>query len=186
MIIVWHGLGILVPIIIILTLSLCDVGFDLVLGSGYSHSHIWIRGIGFLACAPVCWTFGRYLRDRTGRSHAFFFIPMHWWGVIVAIPGMFCCMDGLVEEAQRVPPTQTARAAVPVKSPVTPPRNPNELKLQGIYYNPKKPGATINGKFVLVGDKINAHEVVAIKEALVIVASADGSRQVLTLSHDVR
>ena len=37
-----------------------------------------------------------------------------------------------------------------------------ELKLQGIFFNPRSPSAVVNGKTVYVGDKVSGFRVFAI------------------------
>ena len=56
------------------------------------------------------------------------------------------------------------------------------LKLQSIFYQPKRPGATLNGQFVLVGDKLKGHKVLAIDQKSVTLENPDGKKQVLTLA----
>jgi tetratricopeptide (TPR) repeat protein len=56
------------------------------------------------------------------------------------------------------------------------------LKLQSIFYQPTRPGATLNGQFVMVGDKLKGHKVLAIDQKSVTVENPDGKKQVLTLA----
>jgi hypothetical protein len=78
-------------------------------GEGYFDKHKWPLGIALLVSAVICWYLGDYLRNRPGRvvidkqtgkelvlrkSHALFFIPMHWWGPILGV----CALAAFVTE----------------------------------------------------------------------------------------
>src|SRR5262249_16083995 len=56
-----------------------------------------------------------------------------------------------------VPVTGSNKAVAATDTPGTAAQS--GLKLQSIFYSPKRPGATLNGQFVLVGDKLKGHKV---------------------------
>jgi hypothetical protein len=60
--------------------------------------------------------------------------------------------------------------------------SPLDLKLQSIFYQPNRPGATLSGQFVLIGDKVKGRKVLAIDQSSVTLEYPDGKKQVLTLS----
>ncbi len=72
---------------------------------------------------------------------------------------------------------ETVTNAEPV---VVPPPAP-ELKLQGIFFNPRSPSAVVNGRTVYVGNKVNGFEVLAITPQAVTLATATQTN-VLSLS----
>jgi hypothetical protein len=99
--IIWHGLGFLVAVIIFA----CSLAANLIsnekLGSGYYDHHKWPFAISLLFSSAICWSLGDYLRKRSDRAvidkrtgeefvvnqskHTLFFIPMHWWGPILLV-----------------------------------------------------------------------------------------------------
>jgi len=64
---------------------------------------------------------------------------------------------------------------------VEPPPSP-ELKLQGIFFNPRSPSAVVNGRTVYVGDKVSGFSVLTITPQAVTMATATQTN-VLSLSH---
>jgi tetratricopeptide (TPR) repeat protein len=79
--------------------------------------------------------------------------------------------------------TPTSQPASTVASTGKPPAaSPPALKLQSIFYQPNRPGATLSGQFVLVGDKIKGHKVLAIDQQSVTLQCPDGQKQILTLN----
>jgi hypothetical protein len=102
--IVWSGLGFLVAVI---TLAVCFVMnylLDGYFGKGFCASHDWLFGaalfIGGVLSAIVGFALNtpadrEFLDARTVESpavararHTFFYIPMHWAGLIVAAGGI--------------------------------------------------------------------------------------------------
>jgi hypothetical protein len=57
------------------------------------------------------------------------------------------------------------------------------LKLQAIFYKTAGAGATINGQYVEVGDKIQGHKVVAIAQQSVTLQTPDGANKVFALGN---
>jgi hypothetical protein len=72
--------------------------------------------------------------------------------------------------------TNTQLAVAVVEAPKVP-----ELKLQGIFFNPRSPSAVVNGKTVYVGDKVSGFRVLAITPEAVKLANATATN-VLSLS----
>jgi hypothetical protein len=60
--------------------------------------------------------------------------------------------------------------------------NPSQLKLQAILYSPTRPGATINNKFVMVGDVVEGCKVTAIEQRSVTIESPSGEKIQLKLN----
>lgn len=75
------------------------------------------------------------------------------------------------------PTTTNATVSAP---PVEPPK-PTKPKLQGIYYNPTRPSAVVNGRTLYVGDRVGEFHVREITKDAVTLASATQT-YVLSLS----
>ena len=102
--IIWSGLGIFVPLFVIA----CEVGMYQITTAifhdgDYWDMHGWAKGGGLIIAGVVCWFLGHALArsgaqtlidQATGqtvvlrRSHSFFFIPMHWWGIALVLGGL--------------------------------------------------------------------------------------------------
>lgn len=98
-------------------------------------------------------------------------------------------------ESRTTPPANAAdagRTTPPVSSPeeaqtnslpataVEPPQVP-ELKLQGIFFNPRRPSAVVGGRTVYVGDKVSGFRVLAITPLSVTLGNSEKTN-VLSLS----
>lgn len=98
MLIIWRGLGILIPAIVfgfmLVANMLCNAQF----GSDYWKRHNWPVGLALFAAAITCILCGRYFeghRRRVEKEHKpggflpirndMFFINYIWWGVIILI-----------------------------------------------------------------------------------------------------
>ncbi len=94
----WSGWGVLVPIIAFCALLMLQLSLDYSLGEGYYQAHNWPKPAAMLLGAFVIGALGLYLnrdkRLRTGdgeeivlrqQSHRFFFVPMQYWAVVLAI-----------------------------------------------------------------------------------------------------
>ena len=77
-----------------------------------------------------------------------------------------------------IAPAETATNALPevVETP-----QPPELKLQGIFFNPRSPSAVVNGRTVYVGDRVSGVRVAAITPKAVTLSS-ETFTNVLSLS----
>jgi hypothetical protein len=83
--------------------------------------------------------------------------------------------DSPVVDVQESPVTNS----VPVAAPEPP--KPVPLRLQAIFFHPKRPSAIISGKTVFVGDKVRDLRVVAIDQGSATLAGA-GQTNVLSLA----
>lgn len=98
MLIVWRGLGWLVPIIVFAALILLQLSVDAVYGEGFYTANAWPKQAAFIVAAISVGLLGFYLNHRkrqilfdeeTGEAlgkapaHALFFIPIEYWAVIV-------------------------------------------------------------------------------------------------------
>jgi len=97
--IIWSGLGILIiPIVIACVFLSATLTGQLSSTPDYFELHGWPMGAGIVTSAAACWFLGRRLQasgsktlvdPQTGnpvvlrRRHSLFFIPMHWWAVIL-------------------------------------------------------------------------------------------------------
>lgn len=105
---IWSGMGILVPVFIFG----CSFAVNLITSSltgsdDYWEQHKWPLGVSLLFAALLCGLLGYYLASRiakkTGRDaffeahHALFFIPMFWWGPILAAIGIIVIIMDLMK-----------------------------------------------------------------------------------------
>lgn len=100
-IVIWHGLGFLVAVIVFGISLATNLIADSLYGEGYYDKHKWPFAIALVFSAVICWFLGDYLRRREDRvvidkttgeeltlnqsQHSFFFIPMRWWGPILFV-----------------------------------------------------------------------------------------------------
>ncbi|HEX2851941.1 MAG TPA: hypothetical protein VHO24_01795 [Opitutaceae bacterium] len=106
--IIWRGLGILVPLIVavvfISTLSLVDLAAN---NTDYSKWHYWPKALGAILAAAAVWFLGRYLNGRPGKVvieketgqeitlrsvHDVFFLKFEYWAFVLiafAVIGYF-------------------------------------------------------------------------------------------------
>jgi hypothetical protein len=111
-VIIWSGLGFLVPLILLLCLALCELVFDGIYGKGYYAAHNWAMGLGTLLSAAGCWWLDGLLRRRpdrvlidkaTGqetvmrRNHTFMAIPVRFWPAILTVIGLVLCIMQFVK-----------------------------------------------------------------------------------------
>ena len=102
--IIWRGIGAVVVAIVFL----CSLGANLITniiapGASYYDHHKWPFGVSLIVAALITWFLGAYMQSRpakvmidkaTGKEvemkkrHDFFFIPMKWWGPILAVAGI--------------------------------------------------------------------------------------------------
>jgi hypothetical protein len=103
-VIIWKGWGILVVVITFLVLMGTELAVGAIFGNPhYYQAHSWPKGVAFLLAALAVYFLGCYLSNRPGRvvidkvtgqelvlrrSHALFFIPMEYWGYILAVIGL--------------------------------------------------------------------------------------------------
>ena len=98
MLIIWRGLGILIPVIVVGFMIVVNLLCNAQFGSNYWKQHNWPAGIALLGSAITCILCGRYFetrRRRIAREHKpagflpirndLFFINYLWWGLIIFI-----------------------------------------------------------------------------------------------------
>jgi hypothetical protein len=102
--IVWSGMGFLVAVITFGMCLLLNFALDAKFGEGYYSSHPWAVGAALFVGGIVSSIAGFALKSRTDREvidaktgermilnlseHSFFFIPMHWAGIVIAMLGV--------------------------------------------------------------------------------------------------
>jgi hypothetical protein len=102
--IIWHGKGFLVVVITFGFSLTAQLICNSVTGSQiYWNTHKWPLAISLFVSALTCWLLGSFLRKHTSRvlldpktgkevvlhrSDTLFFIPIIWWGPILAIFGL--------------------------------------------------------------------------------------------------
>lgn len=102
---IWSGAGLLVPVIAGIGLFAGSALVGLVGDVGWS--------LGVLASGIAMWFLGRRLNDKPAKllvdpetgeevlmrhrnDHTFFFIPMQWWGAVVAVLGLLYVLSAAV------------------------------------------------------------------------------------------
>lgn len=101
---IWKGYGFLVAVFVVGFLMIADlITIGLTGGKAYWASHTWPFALSMFAAAAACWFVGRYFHERKSRvlfdlencetvvlreSHTFFFMPIMWWGPILAVYGV--------------------------------------------------------------------------------------------------
>ena len=78
MIIIWKGLGVVVPIIPLIIIATMD---KMMPGSSFAVT------LGFLLSGGALYFLGKKLNEFES-SHSFFFIPMQYWGYPLMIGGV--------------------------------------------------------------------------------------------------
>jgi hypothetical protein len=108
--IVWKGKGFLVFVFAFCFSLLANLLTNAATGSeAYWNTHKWPLAVSFLVSAAACMALGLTLQGRKGRilidpktheevvireSHTLFFIPILWWGPILALFALIAvCMD---------------------------------------------------------------------------------------------
>ena len=110
--IIWSGLGFLVAVVTFGSCLLFNYVLDSQFGEGYYSSHAWASGLAVFLGGAASALIGFLLKGRaseptydqvTGEqtyagdsSHSFFFIPMHWAGVAIAVVGIYMVISGLL------------------------------------------------------------------------------------------
>lgn len=145
--IIWSRMGFLVAVFVLASNALLALMLETLFGAGYFGKHPWAVGLGFFMGGLLSSAVGFAIRPRGGRQvidaqtrkrfvirdpdHTFFFIPMHWAGLVVAGIGVIVAVGELFVPASNGKPALAAarqRAQAPAAMPgVLPPRavNPN-------------------------------------------------------------
>jgi hypothetical protein len=109
--IIWSGLGFLVPLLTFGACVLLNLVLDAQYGQGFYSAHEWTAGSGLILGGLISLGAGLALRPRAKpelastlapqtapRSrHTFFFVPMHWAGLIIAIIGVGVVVHDIVK-----------------------------------------------------------------------------------------
>ncbi|HZT43285.1 MAG TPA: hypothetical protein VFA07_14035 [Chthonomonadaceae bacterium] len=97
--IIWSGLGILVPVIA----AICLFVMNAIVGSAAFDSQGWPKTIALLVAAGIVSVVGYKIRRQPGRvvvdkatgrevrlhrRHSVFFVPVLYWGPILAVIGI--------------------------------------------------------------------------------------------------
>ena len=101
---IWSGLGFLVAVITFGCCLIANLVLDAQFGNGFYSSHLWAVGGALLIGGIFSSGIGFILKGRSDRfvvdeetgerlvinnsNHTFFFIPMHWAGVLIAVIGI--------------------------------------------------------------------------------------------------
>jgi hypothetical protein len=98
--IIWSGLGFLVPVVTFGACLLMNFLLDAKYGEGYYSAHHWAIGAALILGGLISCGVGLALRPRapvTRSRHTFFFIPMHWAGLIIAGIGVGLVVYGVAK-----------------------------------------------------------------------------------------
>jgi len=94
--IIWSGFGFLVAVITFAACFAMNFLIDAQFGKGYYSSHPWAIGVALIIGGVLSSIAGFAMRSREGSRHTFFFIPMHWAGLVVAGIGILVMFKGLL------------------------------------------------------------------------------------------
>lgn len=110
---IWSGLGFLVVVFTFGSSLIANLICNSVTGSeAYWNAHKWPLAVSLFLSAAVCWFVGRFFHSRkaqvlvdpnTGKevvlrkSHSLFFIPMMWWGPVLAVCGLIALVLDLAK-----------------------------------------------------------------------------------------
>lgn len=103
--IIYSGFGFLVLIITIGSAVIGHLVTSSLAGSNaYGRTHHWPFALSLLIAAAICWFLGRYLHGKHPlpgtaplayrssshrRTHSLFFIPMEYWGLMIALLAVY-------------------------------------------------------------------------------------------------
>ena len=109
--VIWNGLGFLVAVITFGSCLLANLVLDAQFGEGYYSTHLWAIGAALLIGGIISSGVGFILKGRSDRfvvdeetgerlvinnsSHSFFFVPMHWAGIVIAGIGVVVATTGV-------------------------------------------------------------------------------------------
>jgi hypothetical protein len=86
--IIWSGYGLLVPAVFLLSFFLTPQVVDGLSGNPrYWQTHLWPRLVCFLLAGGICGALG-VLMNYNERRHTLYFIPVEYWGIIIAVVGV--------------------------------------------------------------------------------------------------
>ena len=135
--IIWSGYGFLVVVITFGCSLALNFAFNARFGAGYYEAHKWPLAISLLMSAAICWVLGMALGNRAsrrvidkatgkemvlrGRNHSLFFIPVQFWGPILAVIGAVLFMQDPTNplKANSFSSVSGARTALPTPAATT-------------------------------------------------------------------
>lgn len=104
--IIWEGLGYLVAVIVFCFSLVANFIFNATYGDGYYDHHKWPVALSLVFSAFACSILGNLLRKRSDRvmidkltgkevvinqtRNTLFFIPVHYWGMILFVIALVC------------------------------------------------------------------------------------------------
>jgi len=110
--IIWTGHGYLAAVLTFAACLLAQLGLDAQLGEGFYSSHSWAIGLALVVGGLLSSLVGFFLKARADRQvvdvqtgerlvinrsrHTFFFVPLHWAGVVIAVIGVAVALSGVV------------------------------------------------------------------------------------------
>jgi hypothetical protein len=110
--VIWSGLGFLVAVITFGSCLITNFVLDEQFGEGYYSSHLWASGLALFVGGMISSAVGFALKMRTDRfvideetgermiinqsSHSFFFVPMHWAGLLIVGAGAVIAVYDIV------------------------------------------------------------------------------------------
>ena len=102
--IIWSRLGFLVAVFVFGCSLIANLLINQLTGSGiYWEEHRWPFGVSLLVSGLLSWTLGSWLSNSKAKTlidketgeeivvtpnHTFFFIKMHWWGIMLFAAGV--------------------------------------------------------------------------------------------------
>ncbi len=101
---IWHGKGYLVAVFVFAFSLIANLATNSIAGNdAYWNDDKWPLAVSLFVSAAACWSIGRRIVNQPPRllidpatgeqvilrnSHTFFFIPIVWWGPILAAFGV--------------------------------------------------------------------------------------------------
>ena len=108
--VIWSGLGLLLPVIVFAGLMLMQGSVDLVAGDGIYSAHQWIQGMSLALSGLVSWIWASW-RDRRwflmlneathegvewrASRDSLFFVPTVYWSLLTVASGLGVVVWGL-------------------------------------------------------------------------------------------
>ncbi len=107
--IIWKGLGFIVPIIGLVAFFVTQLALDAAFGDDFYTSNGWPKLVGAFLAAGLIFLASRLLGKPTGKifidketgqeiemrkTHSLFFIPILYWAPIVLLLGFYLAFSG--------------------------------------------------------------------------------------------
>lgn len=110
--IIWSGLGYIAAVLTFGACLAAQYFFDARFGDGYYSSHLWAVGLALVAGGLSSAAVGYFLKAKGGREvvhaqtgeltavvasqHSFFFIPLHWAGLVICGIGVVLAISDAI------------------------------------------------------------------------------------------